>query len=97
MINVKVQNCFYSNLLEFKYSEFSKDIDPDNHVYSNLINNLNYITQEQLEVSVSSCKGFSAIHFNARSLKRNFDKIEKFVLYCKIKFDVIACKCQKIG
>ena len=75
---------------EFKYSEFSKDIDPDNYVYSNLISNLNYVTQEQLEVSVSSCMGFSMIHFNARSLKKNFDKIEKFILYCKIKFDVIA-------
>ena len=59
-------------------------------MYSTLINNLNYVTQEQLEVSFSSCKGFSVIHFNARSLKKNFDKIEKFVLYCKIKFDVIA-------
>ena len=59
-------------------------------MYSNLINNLNYVTQEQLEFSVSSCKGFSVIHFNARSLKKNFDKIEKFVLYCKINFDVIA-------
>ena len=75
---------------EFKHSEFSKDIDPDNYVYSNLISNLNHVTQEQLEVSVSSCRGFSMIHFNARSLKKNFDKIEKFILYCKIKFDAIA-------
>ena len=51
MLNVNISRiydkCKIAEMLlfksaEFKYSEFSKDIDPDNYVYSNLISNLNY-------------------------------------------------------
>ena len=45
---------------------------------------------EKLNSSINSICGFSIIHFNASSLKKNFTDIVQCVANMQIKFDVIA-------
>ena len=41
-------------------------------------------------IQYSSCIGFSIIHFNARSLNANLDKIKDYINSLNVSFDVIA-------
>jgi hypothetical protein len=89
------EKCSEFNFETFKYSEykkgdFEKDLDPDNNFYNDIQTKCNYYTDEQFNKKFKKEKGLSVIHFNARSLRKNFDKIEKYIFELDHLFDVIA-------
>jgi hypothetical protein len=73
---------------EHKMYEVCNEIDPENHFYNNINNNCEYYSDEQFK-SVRRGTTFSIIHFNSRSLYKNFTKIKDYL--CQFnKFNVIA-------
>ena len=70
--------------------DFQFDIDPDRNLFDKVNRSCNYYTVEKLNGSIKHVCGLSIIHFNARSLKKNFDDIVQCVTNMQIKFDVIA-------
>ena len=68
-----------------KYSDYFKDIDPDQHVFKGLQYDSKYVTEDDLNSCKMESNGLSVIHFNSRSLRKNFDSIVSFVNNCKKK------------
>ena len=90
-----MDNCSQFNLDSFKYSDynpydFGNDIDPENYFYNNLSSKCQYYTDLQFTEKISKVNGLSFIHFNARSLKTNFQKIKHYILELNLQFDIIA-------
>ena len=77
----------------FKYSDdktfgFENDTDSDNNFYNNKIaSKCEYYTDMKFKNNFSKAKGLSFIHFDARSLKTNFKKLETTSqsLICNLK------------
>lgn len=63
------------------------DIDPD-HFFNDTNNSCEYYTDEQFN-SVKTKGAFSIIHFNSRSLYKNFNSIKEYMLKFS-KFNIIA-------
>ena len=63
------------DLNEYKMHGFDKDIDPDNHFYSNMSNDCEYYTEEQFNSNITMKGALSLVHFNSRSIDKNFSKI----------------------
>ena len=59
---------------EHKSYEFENDIDPDNNLYNNLNIKCEYYNDDQFK-ELKMDESFSIIHFNSRSLNKNFHKI----------------------
>lgn len=74
---------------EFKRYDFDNEIDPDMHYYSNLDINCNYYTEQEFNKSVKMYGALSIIHFNSRSLCKNYSAIKEFLKSLK-KFTIIA-------
>ena len=66
------------------------EIDPDNNFLSSIINNCNYFTQEQYENSIKSVGKLSIIHFNSRSMYRNFNSIKEYLQQFTQPFSITA-------
>ena len=86
-------NLGHNNFNNFKYTEYKSyemgnDIDPENNYYSNIINDCEYYTEDQYR-NLKMDGTFSIIHFNCRSLNKNFDNIKDYLEKFN-KFSVIA-------
>ena len=79
-------NCFDPH--EHKTYEIDNDLDPENIFYNNLNNNCQYYTDDQLK-RLHIDDSFSVIHFNSRSLNKNFQKIRDYLSNFK-KFSVVT-------
>ena len=55
-------------------SDVMFNIDPDNHFHTSIPTDTKYYSDEQYVRDVKSVSHLSFIHFNARSLNRNFQK-----------------------
>ena len=66
------------------------NIDPDNHVHASISTHTKYYSDEQFVRDVTSKGDLSFIHFNARSLNKNFQKIKDSIDDLKLSFDIIA-------
>ena len=66
------------------------NIDPDNHFHASISTDTNYYSDEQFVRDVKSKGDLSFIHFNARSLNTNFQKIKDSINDLKLSFDIIA-------
>ena len=79
-------NCLQFDINSFKYSDcnpcdFENDIDPYTNFYNNLTSKCEYYTDSKFtEKIISMINGLSFIHFNARCLNKNFQKIKDYVL-----------------
>lgn len=73
---------------EHKMHDFGNDIDPDNHFYNIINDTCKYYTDDQFK-QIEMEGAFSVIHFNSRSLYKNYNKIEKY-LWQFSKFSVVA-------
>ena len=74
---------------EHKPHELESNIDPENNFYNSTNSNCEYYTDEQFKCNVSMDGSLSIIHFNGRSLYRNFIKIKDYLNQFS-KFSVIA-------
>ena len=70
------------------------NIDPDNHFHASISTDTKYYSDEQFVRYVKSKGDLSFIHFNARSLNKNFQKIKDSIDDLKFSFDIIAIICQ---
>ena len=66
------------------------NIDPDNHFHASISTDTKYYSDEQFVRYVKSKGDLSFIHFNARSLNKNFQKIKDSIDDLKLSFDIIA-------
>ena len=66
------------------------NVDPDNHFHASISTDTKYYSDEQFVRDVKSKGDLSFIHFNARSLNRNFHKIKDSIDDLKLSFDIIA-------
>ena len=64
----------------FKFTDYNNNnyeahVDPDNNYYNGIVQTCKYHTEQQFNVTYNrhSTSKLSIIHFNARSLKANFD------------------------
>lgn len=74
--------------VNYKTNEFGDDIDPDNHFFKSVVNGCEYYTDKQFkEINIDGA--FTVIHFNSRSLYKNFNKIKEYLSHFN-KFSVIA-------
>ena len=88
-------NCLQFDINSFKYSDynprdFENDIDPDTNFYNNLTSKCEYYTDSKYTEKISKINGLSCIHFNARSLNKNFQKIKDYILELSLQIDIIA-------
>lgn len=74
---------------EYKPYELGNNIDPENHFYNDINCNCEYYTDEQFKGNVILDDSLSIIHFNSRSLHRNFTKIKDYITQFS-KLSVIA-------
>ena len=71
-------------------SDVMFNIDPDNHFHASIPTDTKYYSDEQFVREVKSRGDLSFIHFNARSLNKNFQKIKDLIEDLKLSFDIIA-------
>ena len=71
-------------------SDVMFNIDPDNHFHASIPTDTKYYSDEQFVRDVKSVSDLSFIHFNARSLNKNFQKIKDTIDDLKLSFDIIA-------
>ena len=91
--------CSDLNYEPFKYIEknnyFMCDgIDPDSNIHNKISVDSLYYTEsefkEHFEFKQKGSSNFSLVHFNCRSMARNFDKLKDSVKGLDFPFDVIA-------
>ena len=78
------------NISNYNYCDFENEIDPNNNFYKNVSRNCKYLMVNECNCGQTINKQISFIHFNARNIKVNFDKIENLINDINIKFDIIA-------
>ena len=62
------------NHMKYGICDYEKHIDPDNNFYNDFLTPCVYYTNEQFNSEAKFKNNvFSIIHFNARSLKKNFE------------------------
>ena len=70
------------------------DIDPDDNFYNGLNVDSAYYTEDEFNDKIVSklqaASTFSIIHFNARSMSANFNKLKSVLSSIDFTFDVIA-------
>lgn len=82
-------------LATFEYNEhnttdLNTDIDPDNNFLAPIMNDCNYFTHEQYVNSVNPVGKLSIIHFNSRSMYKNFNSIKQYLQQFTHPFSIIA-------
>ena len=70
--------------------EFDRDIDPESNFYNTRHINCEYYTEGQANEVVKQENRFSMIHFNSRSMYKNFDHIIECLNQFSTPFGVIA-------
>lgn len=85
---IEHSNLIVHDFLNYKTNEFGEHIDPDNNFYNKIINECEYYTEEQSN-NINMEGAFSLIHFNSRSLYKNFEDIKECLSKIN-KFSVIA-------
>lgn len=75
---------------EYNCGDFECNIDPNNNFFNTISTRSGYYTDEQFIKSENIQKGLSFIHFNAQSLKANFDKIWDYITALNTPFDIIS-------
>ena len=91
------EKCKELNVKQFSYkhvqrssgNDFDNEIDPDGHYYNKIDFECQYYSDFEFNNSNFNKDNFSVIHFNARSLKKSFTKIEDYLLDLNCSFDVI--------
>ena len=73
---------------EHKMYEIDCEIDPENNYYTSIANDCEYYTEDQFK-QIKMEGTFSIIHFNCRSLNKNFKNIKKYLDQFN-KFSIIA-------
>lgn len=76
------------------FQEEERDTDPDSFLSEALSLECKYYTEEEIK---ATDEHFSLIHFNSRSLNRNFSKIKEYLSKFKFKFSVIAVSETWLG
>ena len=71
-------------------SDVMFNIDPDNHFHASIPTDTKCYSDEQFVRDVKSKGDLSFIHFNARSLNKNFQKIKDSIEDLKLFVDIIA-------
>lgn len=66
--------------INYRANEFGCDIDPDMHLFNNLINDCDYYTDEKFK-SIIVNGSFSIIYFNSRCLNKNYNDIKQYLIY----------------
>ena len=66
------------------------NVEPYNSVNDTTHTNCKYYSDRQFACNVKSDSDFSLIHFNSRSLNKNFQKIKEYLDDLKRSFDIIA-------
>ena len=79
-----------SNNFDYNSLDFENDIDPANNFYNNSTSKCDYYTDSEFNDKMCKLGGLSFIHFNARSLKANLQKINEYLQELHLKFDIIA-------
>ena len=79
-----------SHGLAFNPCGFENDTDQDTNFYNNLTSTCEYYTDSNCTEKISKINGLSFIHFTARSLNKNFQKIEDYILELSLQFDIIS-------
>ena len=69
---------------------FDCEIDPDNEYFNKINIDCKYYTDRNFECIIKTCNGISIVHFNCRSIRKNFEAIKEYLLCLPVKFDVIA-------
>ena len=89
-LNINDHFKYTYNQTERKHYEFDQDIDPEDNFYSQieLATQCEYYTDEQFK-HLHKNDNFSLIHFNGRSLNKNFDSINEYLSQFNT-FSVIA-------
>ena len=85
---------------DFNFDTFEYTTDKDNHYdiveserlfdRSKLCNSCEYYNENEFRVKFENIQGFSIIHFNCRSARNNFEKIESYLTNLDYLFDVIV-------
>ena len=76
--------------IEYKLHDYEIHIDPDNNILNSINSNCKYFTEEQFNDTFKPVNSFSLIHFNCRSLYKNFPKINDCLQNLNHKFSAIA-------
>ena len=66
------------------------NVEPYNSVNQSTHTNCKYYSDRQFACNVKSDSDFSIIHFNARNLSKNFQKIKEYLDDLKLSFDIVA-------
>lgn len=77
-------------LSDHKVHDFECDVDPGRHVFNSSNSTCRYYSEEQFAEQIVIDSMFSLIHFNCRSLYKNFDKINDYLHTLKGRFMMIA-------
>ena len=78
------------DITEYNCCDFETNIDPNNNFYNNIRSPFKYYTEDQFAALKKRKSGISFIHFNARGLRTNFNKIDNILNECESPLDVIA-------
>ena len=79
-----------SNCSDYNSFNFENDIDPATNFYNNSTSNCDYYTDSEFNDKMCKFNGLSFIHFNARSLKANLQKINDSLQELHLTFYIIA-------
>ena len=79
-----------SNYSDYNSFNFENDIDPATNFYNNSTSKCDYYTDSEFNDKMCKFNGLSFIHFNARSLKANLQKINDSLQELHLKFYIIA-------
>ena len=75
---------------EISQENFLSSINPDSNLYSKTTKTCKYYSEKHFATKLQNINGLSLIHFNARSLNSNCEKIENYLKLTNHSFDVIA-------
>ena len=75
---------------ENKSSGFDNKFDPNENFLDAIENTCSYYTQSEFIDKKIGSKNLSIVHFNARSLKNNFESLNTYLRSLDYKFDIIA-------
>ena len=70
--------------------KYFEDIDPDKQFFNKVCIDCTYYTVNKFKQSVRIVNGMSLIHFNCRSIRKNFDNVVDYLNDINYDFDVIA-------
>lgn len=82
-----------SNLIQYDDNDicnFDQDNDPNINFFNRINSTCNYYLVDNFNMKLQNINGFSIIHFNARSLKANMNKITLHLMKLNHVFDIIT-------